>query len=453
VDTLSQDARLLCVPADIGLTRSGPLLLAARDANIRGIIVDGAIQGKPEGRLLGVPAREPALHMVRWLRDKFGADLVIIGAGGVHEPEDALELLEAGANLVEVDSGLVYSGPGLPKRINEAILFAHSGSGPSALDNIPYTESSWFWSLLLGISMLLGGILALLIAATRVVLPYDESMAGLTREQLHAVNPRLLAFMAHDRISLAGTMIAIGVFYIFLSLRGVRDGQHWAKLAILTSAFSGFGSFFLFLGFGYFDPFHAFVTAILFQFLLLAVHCRLGQAGPPGYPDLREDARWRWSLWGQLLLIIHGVALISSGVMISYIGATHVFVPEDLEFMQTTAEALAKASPQLVPLVAHDRASFGGMLIASGLAMLLPALWGIRRGCAWLWWMFLMAGVPAYAAAIGVHLAVGYTDWWHLTPAFSGAALLAMALVLMYPYLCGNDEEHVREWNLRMEKL
>ena len=43
------------------------------------------------------------------------------------------------------------------------------------------------------------------------------------------------------------------------------------RATILTSAFAGFGSFFLFLGFGYFDPFHAFVTAILFSFLLLAL--------------------------------------------------------------------------------------------------------------------------------------------------------------------------------------
>ena len=38
-------------------------------------------------------------------------------------------------------------------------------------------------------------------------------------------------------------------------------------VAVLTSAFVGFASFFLFLGFGYLDPLHAFVTAVLLQFL------------------------------------------------------------------------------------------------------------------------------------------------------------------------------------------
>ncbi len=81
--------------------------------------------------------------------------------------------------------------------------------------------------------------------------------------------------MAHDRISLAGTMIAIGVMYLGLSLDGVRRGLHWAQQTILISAITGFASFFLFLGFGYLDTFHAFVTAVLFQLLLLAIHSRL----------------------------------------------------------------------------------------------------------------------------------------------------------------------------------
>src|SRR5207245_2934336 len=79
-------------------------------------------------------------------------------------------------------------------------------------------------------------------------------------------------------------------------------------------------------------------------------------------------------------------------------------------FMGTTREVLVTANPRLVPLVAHDRASFGGMLIASGIALLLPSLWGFRQGQRWLWWAFLLAALPAYAAGIGVHFAVGYTN-------------------------------------------
>src|SRR5262249_49572749 len=151
----------------------------------------------------------------------------IIASGGLHEPEHALDFLQAGAKLVQIDSGLVYSGPGLPKRVNEAV--GHAAALPAAAQaDARAVELTWFWTMLLGVSMLFGGLLALAIAATRVVLPYDESFAGMTRDQFQAVNDRLLAFMAHDRVTLAGTMVSVGMLYLGLSLFGLRRGQHWA---------------------------------------------------------------------------------------------------------------------------------------------------------------------------------------------------------------------------------
>ena len=240
-------------------------------------------------------------------------------------------------------------------------------------------------------------------------------------------------------MTLAGVMIATGVLYIGLSLFGIRRGLHWAKQAVLISAFTGFLSFFLFLGFGYLDPFHAFVTAALLQLLLFGVHARLGTYTPTERPETRGNSAWRMSLWGQLLLIVHGFALLGAGAVISVIGVTQVFVHADLEFMQTTAATLSSADPRVVPLVAHDRATLGGMLLAAGWLFLLPALWGFRRGSSWLWWSSLIAGVIAYAAAIGVHYAVGYLSVKHLFPAFGGLALMLIGLVLSYPFLCRKE--------------
>jgi hypothetical protein len=358
----------------------------------------------------------------------------------------------AGADLIQVDSGLVFTGPGLPKRINDALLFEsteHTGTVTStqlasqAVSEIEERspEMTWFWTALMGLGMLFGSILTLLIAVTQTVLPYDEAFLGMSREQMNSLNPRLLPFMTHDRVTLAGTMITIGVLYSCLSLFGVRRGMHWAQQTIFVSAFTGFGSFFLFLGFGYLDPFHAFVTACLLQFLLLGLHSKLGNYQAEAPPRLRSDWAWCLSLWGQLLLILHSVALLGAGIMISFIGITHVFVPEDLEFMQTTAEALRAANPRLVPLIAHDRATLGGMLLSSGWAFLLPALWGYRNGRPWLWWAFLISGLCAYAAAIGVHLFVTYTAIEHLLPAFAGLFLFLLALGLSYPYLCSTGDE------------
>jgi dihydroorotate dehydrogenase len=441
-------AVLLVVWPDLDASMVDRLIEPALAEGAAGVVVAGGVSAGDGGRLLGLPAWDASEREVRRLRKRWGARLAIIGSGGVHEPEQALRMVEAGADLVLIDSGLVYGGPGLPKRVNDVLLHAGASDTPPAPPPVRAPQQSWFWTLLMGAGMAVGSALALAIAATKVVLPYDEAFVGMSREQLQAINPRLLAFMTHDRVTLAGTMVTIGALYALLSLFGVRRGLHWAAVAIFASAFAGFATFFLFLGFGYFDPFHAFVTAVLLQFLLLALHADLPPPAPLPPPNLRDDWRWRMSLWGQLLFVIHGATLVTAGLVISAVGCTTVFVPEDLEFMGTTAQALESANPRLLPLVAHDRATFGGMLISSGLVLLLSALWGYRQGSRWLWWALLTSALPAYAAAIGVHLAVGYTDAMHLAPAFAGVALFLAALALSYPYLCGREAAQV-EWDRR----
>ena len=432
---------LLSITADQDLNTCRPMIDVAIGRGVAGFVVDGSVKADPDGRLTGLPVREQALRQVRELRQRW--NVPIIASGGIHEPEHALELLLAGADLVQVDTGLIYTGPGLPKRINDCLLYEIARNA-APLDPQPRpSELTWFWTTLMGGGMFVGGMLALVIAATKVVLPYDEAFLGMSLHDLKAVNPNLLAFMAHDRISLAGAMLAIGVLYLGLSAFGMRRGLHWARQSVLISAFTGFASFFLFLGFGYLDTFHAFVTASLLQLLLLGVHAKLGVYTPETRPDLRGDGAWRMSLWGQLLLVIHGAGLLAAGAVISLIGITQVFVHADLEFLGTTAETLASANPRLVPLVAHDRATLGGMLLASGWVALLPALWGYRRGSVWLWWTLLLGGSIAYIAAIAVHFAVGYLNFHHLLPAFGGLALLLVGLLLSYPFLCRKSRDPV----------
>jgi dihydroorotate dehydrogenase len=431
---------LLCIAADEG-ERVAPFIEETMKAGISGLVVDGSVAAESGGRIVGRPVKEHALELLRFLRQRFGSAPFIIASGGLHEPADALELKSAGANLVQADSGLVFTGPGLPKRTNDAFLFEATRSLSEPLEAQRLPQLTWFWTTLMGAGMIFGSLLALVIAATKVVLPYDEAFVGLTRDGLNALNPRLLAFMAHDRVTLAGTMVAIGVMYVGLSVSGIRRGLHWAQQSVFLSAFTGFASFFLFLGFGYLDTFHAFVTGSLLQLLLLGVHARLGSYVPESAPDLRTDWKWRWSLWGQLLLVIHGFALLAAGAAISFVGITQVFVHEDLEFMQTTAEALRSANERLVPLIAHDRATLGGMLLASGWVFLMPALWGFRRGSVWLWRTLLVAGLAAYAAAIGVHYAVGYKGMKHLLPAFGGLALFLAGLILSYPFMKAKNRD------------
>jgi hypothetical protein len=132
------------------------------------------------------------------------------------------------------------------------------------------------------------------------------------------------------------------------------------------------------------------------------------------------------------------------------IGVTQVFVEEDLSFMQTTAIFLRETDRRLVPLIAHDRATFGCMLLASGWVFLLPALWGFRRGRAWLWWLMLASGAASYMAGICIHYVVGYTHWTHLAPAFAGCALFMVGMVLCFPYLGIRHPENDERWHRRL---
>lgn len=397
-----------------------------------GALVDGS-RVRSDGAIeIGATTRELAQALVKALRGQFGPAFAIVARGGVHEVEDALALRDAGADLIEVDSGLVFTGPGLVKSINEAFLYREAILEPEPAP-VRAPKRSWFWAFLLGLGMAFGSLLALGIAATRVVLPYDEQFVGMTCAQLREVNPRLLPFMAHDRVTLAGTMTALGTAYIGLALGAIRRGQHWAQVAVLNSAGLGFLTFFFFLGYGYLDALHAFVTGVLFQFLLLAVYADLGPTARPEPPPPRSDRAWRLALWGQLLMILHAVAIATAGTVIGGFGMTVVFVPEDLEFMRTTSDAIRIANPRLLPLIAHDRATFGGMLICSGVVQLLTGLWGIRAGQSWLWWTLALAGVAGYAPAIAVHFAVGYTDLGHLVPAFAGLIAYLAGLVLLAP--------------------
>ncbi|MFN0034986.1 MAG: quinone-dependent dihydroorotate dehydrogenase [Saprospiraceae bacterium] len=69
------------------------------------------------GGLSGVPLRPRATAVVRHLREKLGKEAVLIGVGGIDSPASAQEKLGAGADLVQVYTGLVYEGPGLVRRI------------------------------------------------------------------------------------------------------------------------------------------------------------------------------------------------------------------------------------------------------------------------------------------------------------------------------------------------
>ncbi len=370
-------------------------------------------------------------------------ELLLLVDGGVTEPAQGRKLVEAGADFVIISSGLVHGGPGLPKRLNHALL-SLPRFAPKAVEAsppLPPERQGWFWGALLGLALLFGAGLAGWVAMTDVMLPYDEEFCGKTASEISDFNPRVLSFMVHDRVTLSGTMVSVGILYLTLSWFEIRRGCHWAQRAIQISAVSGFLSFFAFLGYGYFDPFHAMVAAILFQMLVQLIVLPAGAEGrPEPVEDLTNDADWRRGLWGQLLFIVHGAALILAGTVILTYGMTVIFVPEDIVYLGMASPTLEAFDPQLRALIAHDRATFGGMLLSAGLALLCTTLWGYRKGHRWLWWTYGIVIAYPYVQTLWIHRSIGYWDHWHLAPVYIGIVLLVAGLWASADFLRARGE-------------
>jgi dihydroorotate dehydrogenase len=123
---------LLKIAPDLNDSQLDDILDIVQSQNLAGIVATNTTidkksvadhpLSKEAGGLSGRPLTQRSTDIIRYLRQKAKPDLVIIGVGGIYSAADALEKLAAGADLVQVYSGLVYEGPSLIRRINEGIL-------------------------------------------------------------------------------------------------------------------------------------------------------------------------------------------------------------------------------------------------------------------------------------------------------------------------------------------
>lgn len=75
-----------------------------------------------KGGLSGKPLRDRSTEVIRFLSENSGKSFPIIGVGGIHSVADALEKIEAGADLIQLYTGFIYEGPRLIKKINTALV-------------------------------------------------------------------------------------------------------------------------------------------------------------------------------------------------------------------------------------------------------------------------------------------------------------------------------------------
>jgi dihydroorotate dehydrogenase len=115
---------------DLELDDALAVLVGVGGSGVDGVIVANTTtsrDGVPEaaklaGGLSGAPLRKRSTAMIRYVASQAGERLAIVGVGGILEPADAVEKLQAGASLVQLFTGLVYGGPGLVRAINQELL-------------------------------------------------------------------------------------------------------------------------------------------------------------------------------------------------------------------------------------------------------------------------------------------------------------------------------------------
>jgi hypothetical protein len=290
--------------------------------------------------------------------------------------------------------------------------------------------------LFVGLALALAGLFALFQAATGHFLPHDTAFLGMTSAQLCAVHGcRIVHFMIHDRVAFGGALVALGVLYLWLVESPLRRRQAWAWWLLVVSGTAGFASFLAYLGYGYLDTWHGAVTLVLLpcflaglarSWRLLDPPTGLGCLLGPAIKVPRASALGR----GRALLLVTAFGLVTGGLTILVVGMTSVFVPQDLAYLGLTVEELEGLNPRLAPLIAHDRAGFGGAVCCWGITMFF---------CVWrekpsrrLWQVLCFTGIVGFGTAIGIHPAVGYTDAVHLAPAVVGALLYAAGLLLTF---------------------
>ena len=126
---------LLKIAPDLNTIQLDEIIELVGETNIDGVIAsntstnrEGLKVSKEQlakigaGGLSGQPIKNRSTEVIRYLADTSHKSFPIIGVGGIHSEKDALEKLNAGADLVQVYTGFIYEGPSLIKRINKALL-------------------------------------------------------------------------------------------------------------------------------------------------------------------------------------------------------------------------------------------------------------------------------------------------------------------------------------------
>jgi dihydroorotate dehydrogenase len=114
-------ATLLRYGADSAGVPNQTLGVIATNTTLSREAVAGLPHAEEAGGLSGAPVLESSNAVIRQLRAQLGRQFPIIGVGGILSAQDALSKIDAGADVVQIYTGLIYQGPALVRAAAEAI--------------------------------------------------------------------------------------------------------------------------------------------------------------------------------------------------------------------------------------------------------------------------------------------------------------------------------------------
>lgn len=126
---------LLKIAPDLNEDQLDDIVSIAKDVRLDGLIATNTtisreglstpnkkVEAIGMGGLSGKPVKEKSTEVIRYLREKLGAEFPIIGVGGIMSAQDAMEKFDAGASLVQLYTGFIYEGPEIIKNINNQLI-------------------------------------------------------------------------------------------------------------------------------------------------------------------------------------------------------------------------------------------------------------------------------------------------------------------------------------------
>lgn len=125
---------LLKISPDLGLDGVDTMIEVVKESKLDGIVATNTTTSREglktsaeviakigNGGLSGAPLTERSASMVKYIHERTGGRMPIIGVGGIMTAADAQAMIEAGASLVQVYSGFIYEGPSLASKICKAL--------------------------------------------------------------------------------------------------------------------------------------------------------------------------------------------------------------------------------------------------------------------------------------------------------------------------------------------